>query len=217
MDVQAVAITIAIFGGLLMLLALNRLHASRYLAAGGSLLAGCLLLAAAGLLLSVAINLASYDRLTYETPVADLVFEARGAHRYRANLIHMPDGELKIFLMNGDEWQLDARVLKWKGWATLVGLDAQYRLERISGRYADIELERSAPRSVYELSENPGLDLWAVAARYRGRVPIVDAVYGSATYLPMADGARFQVSLAQSGLVARPVNEAARTAVAGWH
>jgi len=217
MDVQAIAITLAIFGGLLLLLALNRLHASRYLAAGGSLFAGCLLLTAAGVLFSAALNLASYDRLTYETPVAELVFESRGPHRFRANLIHMPDGELKIFLMNGDEWQLDARVLKWRGWANLVGLDAEYRLERISGRYSDIELERSAPRSVYALSENPGLDLWALAAQYREGLPFIDAVYGSATYLPMADGARYQVSLGQSGLIARPVNDAARTAVTGWH
>ena len=67
-----------------------------------------------------------------------------------------------MFVLSGDEWQLDARVLKWKGWANLFGLDAQYRLERVSGRYRDIEQERTGERTVYALAENPGLDLWKV-------------------------------------------------------
>ena len=123
---------------------------------------------------------------------------------------------MQVFLLNGDDWQLDARLLKWHGWANLLGLDAQYRLERISGRYRDIELERSAPRSVYQLAENPGLDLWQMATEHRDRLRFVDAVYGTATYLPMADGARFQVSVGQSGILARPLNEPARNALSGW-
>jgi hypothetical protein len=32
----------------------------------------------------------------------------------------------------------------------------------------------------------------------------------------MADGARYEISITQSGLVARPLNEAAETAAARW-
>jgi hypothetical protein len=117
-------------------------------------------------------------------------------------------------MLAGDEWQLDARVLKWKGWANLLGLDAQYRLERVSGRYRDIEQERTGERTVYGLSENPGVDLWVLSTQYPKWLPFVDAVYGSATYLPMADGARYEVKMTQSGLMARPVNEAANAAAA---
>jgi hypothetical protein len=42
-------------------------------------------------------------------------------------------------------------------------------------------------------------------------------LYGSATYLPMADGADYEVTVSQSGLVARPLNDAARLAVGAWH
>jgi hypothetical protein len=45
----------------------------------------------------------------------------------------------------------------------------------------------------------------------------MDALYGSATFLPMADGALYEIKVSQSGLVARPLNQAARDAVAGWH
>jgi hypothetical protein len=216
MEVQAVALVLAGFGVLLLVLALNRLYAGRLVRAAGSLLAGAILLAIGAILLSIAVNLGTYQRLTHETTVAELVFEERGPQRYRANLIRIPDGSMQVFLLNGDEWQLDARLLKWHGWANLLGLDAQYRLERISGRYRDIELERNAPRTVYQLAENPGLDLWQIATDQRDRLGFVDAVYGTATYLPMADGARFQVSIGQAGLLARPLNEPARDAVGSW-
>jgi hypothetical protein len=45
----------------------------------------------------------------------------------------------------------------------------------------------------------------------------VDAVYGSATFLPMADKAAYAISASQTGLIARPLNEAARNAISGWH
>lgn len=212
MNSEAVALVIAVFGGLLLILACQRLVRGRLLAAGGSLVMGVLLLAIAGMFFLVSINLHTYARLTYERPVAEIVFEARGPQRYRATLMAMPEGQMQMFVLAGDEWQLDARVLKWKGWANLLGLDAQYRLERVSGRYRDIEQERHDERTVYGLSENPGVDLWEMSTQYPKWLPMVDAVYGSATYMPMADGARYQVSITQSGLIARPLNSAADTA-----
>jgi hypothetical protein len=216
MNSDAIAAVIGIFGLLLVALACQRLARARFLAAGGSALAGVLLLALAAAFFIVSLNLHTYARLTFEQPVAEIVFEARGPQHYRATLTQIPSGEMQMFVLAGDEWQLDARVLKWKGWANLLGLDAQYRLERVSGRYRDIEQERSAERTVYGLSENPGVDLWVLSTQYPKWLPFVDAVYGSATYLPMADAARFEVKMTQSGLMARPVNEAANAAASGW-
>ena len=197
---------------LLLALACQRLLRARFLSAGGSALMGVVLLAIAAVSFLVSLNLHTYGRLTHEQAIAEIVFEARGPQHYRATLAQIPSGAMQIFVLAGDEWQLDARVLKWKGWANLLGLDAQYRLERVSGRYRDIEQERSAERTVYALSENPGLDLWTLSVDYPRWLPFVDAVYGSATYLPMAEGARYEVSITQSGLIARPLNDAAETA-----
>lgn len=209
---EAVVILIALFGLLLLALACQRLLRARFIAAGGSALMGLVLLAAAALLFLVASNLHSYARLAHERAIAEIVFEARGPQRYRTTLARVPGGEMQMFILAGDEWQLDARVLKWKGWANLLGLDAQYRLERVSGRYHDLEQERHGERTVYALSENPGLDLWTLSMQYPRWLPFVDAVYGSATYLPMADGARYEISVTQSGLIARPLNQAAKAA-----
>lgn len=217
MSSDAIAATIAVFGLLLVALGCQRLARARFVAAGGSALGGLLLLSIAAAIFVVSLNLHTYARLTFEQPVAEIVFEQRNPQRYRATLTQIPSGEMQMFMLSGDEWQLDARVLKWKGWANLLGLDAQYRLERVSGRYRDIEQERKDDRTVYGLSENPGVDLWVLSTKYPKWLPFVDAVYGSATYLPMADGARYEVKMTQSGLMARPLNEAARTAAkAQW-
>jgi len=216
MNSDAIALLIAIFGALLLILACQRLVRARFLAATGSALMGLLLLAGAGLFFIVSLNLHTYARLTYERPVAEIVFESRSPQHYSATLTEVPNGEMQIFMLAGDEWQLDARVLKWRGWANLLGLDTQYRLERVSGRYRNLEQERHDERTVYGLSENPGIDVWQLTTEYPRWLPFVDAVYGSATYLPMADGARYQVSITQSGLIARPLNPAAQTIMNGW-
>ncbi len=213
---DAVILIIAIFGLLLLILACQRLFRARFLAAGGAGVTGALLLAIAALLFVVSLNLHTYARLTFERPVAEIVFQQRGPQSFNATLTQVPNGEIQMFVLAGDEWQLDARVLKWKGWANLFGLDAQYRLERVSGRYRDIEQERTAERTVYPLAENPGLDLWQITLDNPSRLPFVDAVYGNAAYMPMSDGARYEVSITQTGLIARPVNTAAQQAAGSW-
>jgi hypothetical protein len=211
-NVQTLSLILAILGTLLAAIGLRRLFRARFVTGTGSLLVAFVFLGVSGLAFVVGTNLHTYARLTYEAPLAELVFEARGPQRFRATLARIPSGDMQVFMMNGDEWQLDARVLKWRGWANLLGLDAQYRLERLSGRYRSIEQEKNAPRSVYGLSDNPGIDLWTWAQDHPRWLPFVDSIYGSATYLPMVDGARYRVSLTQSGLIARAVNPAADAA-----
>lgn len=175
-----------------------------------------LLFGGALVLLLLAVNLHTYQRLTYEQPVAELAFSRTGPQEFRVQLSTPAGRGSRNYRLYGDEWQLDARVLKWKPPANLLGLDARYRLERLSGRYRDVAQQRERRLSAYGLAPEEGLDLWSVVGRLKRYVDWVDAYYGSATYLPMADKARFEVVLTQSGLTARPLNEAARTAVQAW-
>lgn len=160
-------------------------------------------------------DLLTYQRLTHEQDAAQLKFSRIADRHFNASLRY-PGGSAQSFELRGDEWQIDARVLKWRPLANLFGFDTVYRLERISGRYRDVESERSASRSVYALNEPAFLDVWQIARRYKDNLRWVDAVYGSATFLPMADDAQYQVSVSQSGVLARPLNEAARRAIGGW-
>ncbi len=179
-----------------------------------TLLGLCFLLAAAAAWL-LGFSLLTYERLTREQPAAEIMLSRLGERYYRATLTY-PSTPTHSFELRGDEWQIDARVLKWRGLASIAGFDTVYRLERIGGRYRDIDSERRAARTVHVLNEPTRFDAWELARRYREYVPWVDALSGSATFLPMADGALYRVSVSQSGLVARPLNQAGREAIAGW-
>lgn len=212
------AFVLAVFaaiGVFLLGLCAARLRLRRPVAATRSGAGGCACLAISALLVAIGINLYTYKRLTLEQPVATVSFRKLGEQRYAARLT--PTGQpARRYDLAGDQWQLDARVLKWTGPATLLGLDADYRLERLTGRYVGAEGTARRLRSTHELAGNRGLDVWRIASSNPGWLPLVDAVYGSATYLPMADGARYTVSLNQTGLLARPANDAARRAVRDW-
>lgn len=181
------------------------LRARRPLRALNRLLATAVLgsVAIAALLLALALH--GYGRLTTEVEVARLSFVQTAPWAFQAT-VDLPDGERQVWPLTGDEWQLDARVVKWKPWAVLAGLDPVYKLDRISGRYRDVELERREARSVHDLGGDSTLDLWRLAERHPHWLPFVDTEYGSGAYLPMRDGASYQVTLSPlGGLVARPL------------
>ena len=156
--------------------------------------------------LSFAVNLYSYERLTYEQPIANMTFKQLGEQRFRVEISYHGEKKKGSYIISGDEWQIDARIIKWHGWAQLLGLNAQYRLERIGGRYSDIEEERAKRRSAYALDSRDDIDYWKIINRYKKWLPWVDAYYGSATYLPMLDNASYSLSLTQTGLIARPLD-----------
>lgn len=184
-------------------------------------------LAAASIAALLAMDVQTYARLTYERPVAMIQTRQLGPQYFEATVIQPERGEnmpaaTNLYPLHGDEWRIEAQVLKWKPWANVLGLNTQYRLDRLSGRYQSIEQEISAARSVHPLSINDGgtglpwrLSAWDTARKYRRYVDAVDTLYGGAAYMPMADGARYEVWITQSGLIARPVNDAARNASAG--
>jgi len=156
-----------------------------------------------------------YGRLIDEQPVSQIEFSRSAPGVYTARV--MIDGEMDRLLdLRGDEWQMDARVINWKPPATLLGLDPIYQLDRLSGRYSDIDDEMSQERTVHALSEESELDVWRIARKFPALMPGIDAYYGTATYLPMADGARFEVRLTRTALIARPMNEQAREAIGQW-
>ena len=191
-------------------LSLRRLH----LVTGGVRGVGGLLMLAMGLvLLLIGSNLRTYQALTAEQDVVHLHFVQLDDRLYQVRLRY-PDGSSRSVDLRGDEWQVDARVFKWKGYATLLGLEPVYRLERISGRYHEAIESGAAGASVYTLAESRGLDIWALVQRYS--LPLADSLYGSAVYLPMANNAEFSVRITQSGLLARPLNEPARGALSLW-
>ncbi|MEL7129115.1 MAG: hypothetical protein AAGK23_06175 [Pseudomonadota bacterium] len=159
-----------------------------------------------GVVALTGLNLQTYKRLTFERPVATISFmPASTPDHYIANVVY-PGGETATYDLNGDEWLVKARVIKFKAFSNLIGFDSAYKLDRLeSGYEAD---EGLINRNVHRLAEDPGLDVVAIAKENGGRFGVEDVRYGSATYNPMSAGLSYHVCMTQSGLIARPANTA---------
>ncbi len=181
-----------------------------------SLAGGTVSACAGGASIMLAFSYIGYFQLVDEQLVGQIRFTESAPEKYVARLMLEGDQHDRVFELLGNEWQMDARVITWTPPMTLLGLDPIYQLDRLSGRYSEVDEELSRERSAYALSAPMTLDAWRFARKYPKLLPGVDAHYGTATYLPMAHGAVFEVTMTRTGLIARPVNDAAREAVGDW-
>jgi len=222
-----------VFGLLALLLGFSRWLAHRPWAAAGNLAVAVALLLAAHRLWPPVLHLQSYEPMPTRALVAQVHCERTGPRDYRVTLTRLPAGQMQVFEVAGDEWRLDARTLVWTGRASQLGLPASYRLERLSGRYLRTEppvdsapAKDTAPPSPalpasFALSDQdePGEDVWAQARTESGWRRHIDARHAYGPWRPLADGARFDVSMThargspQADLEAKPANEAAAKAM----
>jgi hypothetical protein len=230
------------FGLLALLLSLSRWLAHRPWAAAGNLAVAVLLLLVAHRLWPPVLHLQTYETLRPRAQIAQVHCDRTGPSAYRVTLTRLPAGHMQVFEMSGDEWRLDVRTLVWTGPAAQLGLPDSFRLDRLSGRYLHTELAREvAPTTTlaagtavatervpallvpasYALSDEEvaGEDIWAQARTDSGWKGHIDARHAYGPWRPLADGARYDVSMArapgQAGIVldARPANEAAAKAM----
>lgn len=164
--------------------------------------------------LIVAINLTSYRSLVGMQTVATISTQRQAEQIWQVTL-QSQDDPAAVRTLQGDQWQIDARIIRFSGPFRWLDIAPGYRLEQLRGRYTSLEQERSSPRTAIRLSEGIWPDLWQWDQQFN--LPFVEAVDGSMTFMPMRDEAVFEVKLSSSGLVAVPVNEQARAAVQFWN
>lgn len=175
---------------------------------------GLAFLGLAGLVGLVAYDLSSYAPLPQDKPLLTLSFKADGP-LYRVNLLE--GGRERSVTLEGDLWQLDARLLQWKGLAALIGLQPGYRLEKLTGRFLAIEQQTLAQHARVDLAHSPyGVDLWRWLRLGQHDLFMFDPQARRVTYLPIADDAVYAVSLTPTGLLAQPMNQAAKQALQDW-
>jgi hypothetical protein len=118
--------------------------------------------------------------------------------------------------IQGDTWEMSARVQKWKPWANVLGLDTTYTLDQVTNRYFNAGRANGRPITACDLKgPPPPVDQyvpnswlnWLVGESYTEQ-----RHFGSAAYMPNADGAVYKLVMTQSGLNAEPLNAAANQA-----
>jgi hypothetical protein len=150
----------------------------------------------------IAFGVQGYAALTRETLAATIAVNPSGPQRFDAR-VKFPDGREAAFVIAGDELYIDAHILKWKPLANVLGLHTAYELDRIAGRYRSAQQEQKALRTVYPLAPPQLVDLFALRSRYTWLAPLVDAEYGSASFVPVTKPAELEVRVSTSGLLIR--------------
>ena len=181
----------------------QRLHSGRRLAASWRALLCLACFALTLLLLGTGYALRGYRLLGEEAQVVELDARILSPQRWAVTL-SWPDGSTRQLELAGDDWRIEAVVLKWKLPALLAGVPPLYRLDRLSGRYDDASQEMTAPRTVISFNEADAFDLLDLKKQYPRWLPEVDTVYGSGAFLPLVDQGHYTVNLMRTGaLVAR--------------
>lgn len=205
MTVLLLFAAVCLLATLAQLFAVRRhLHRGRRLAAGWRALLCMTLLAVTVLLAGTGLALRGYRLLGEEAPVVDIDAHILSPQHWALTLT-WPDGSSRQEQLYGDDWRIEAVVLKWKLPALLAGVPPLYRLDRLSGRYDDPAQEMSSPRTVISFARRDRFDLLDLHKRYPQWLPEVDTVYGSGAFLPLVDEGHYRISLLRTGaLVARP-------------
>jgi hypothetical protein len=199
-------------GIILSLIAVTMLLKRRMLLASLNGTAGIGLICLAAIFVLILLNVHTYNRLTREIELVELEIGARTSQGIPITLQSSADE--RVFFIDAAEWQLDARFLKWKSWAYLIGSEPLVRLESLSGRNTTAtsgmgRIDR------HKLVENIPL-LTELGSKLSGWFGMVDTYYGSSVYMPAVEGAVYSVSATVSGLVARAENHTAQQAVSQW-
>ena len=210
-------LSITVIASLLVVLVTYRAYqAGKWLRMSATLVLSIFTIAITSVIATTIMDDSTIKRLTREHTIAVIEFRALGDKHFRASFTE-PDQKPIEFDMYGDQWQIDARVMKWSGLAAKLGLKPMYQFERLSGRYHDVKQELSGKRSVYALAEKQQLDsMWDYLIKYQELIPWLDAQYGSATYMPMTNGAVFTIKLSHKGILASPRNLQASQSVKQW-
>jgi hypothetical protein len=189
-------------GGILLIAGLAALRRARPLRFALRTLLGLLLLSIGALAGAIGIGMSGYRALTREEVAARIVVRPVGPRRFAATFL-VSDRPDMTYELAGDEIYVDAHILKWKPMANVLGLHTAYELDRVAGRFNDIARERSEDRTVYSLAEDKPVDLFGLRRRYAFLAPLLDAEYGSGTFVPVTRPAQFEVRVSTTGLLIR--------------
>jgi hypothetical protein len=150
----------------------------------------------------IALGIQGYHALTREEVAARISVAPIAPQRFIA-VFQFPDGRKARYTIAGDEIYIDARILKWQPIANILGLHTNYELDRVGGRYRDINQELHGERTLFELGQSRKVDLFGLRQKHTFLSPLLDAKYGSATYIPVTQAAELELRVSTTGLMLR--------------
>src|SRR2546421_6689010 len=199
----------ALLSVVLLVSALVAVRKRRWMGMGMALVLALLSLALAALAATISLATRGYQALTRETVAATVTTRPSGAERFVATFT-FPDGRREDYELAGNALYVDAHIVKWHPLANILGLHTAYQLDRVSGRYDRLEDEQTKPRRMFALSRPTPVDMFQVARSLtflRRFARLVDAEYGSATFIATREPTQLELRVSTSGLLFRPAGQ----------
>ena len=196
------AMLFAFLGLIFLIITVVGVKKRKLFAPATSFVTALLMLSLSALFGTISIAIQGYHALTREELAATVKVEPTGAQKFNARFL-MPDGSVETFSLAGDQLYVDAHILKWKPLANIFGLHTSYELDRVAGRYASLNDETTKVHTVYSLSKDKPLNMFNLRQRFAVLNPLLDAEYGSATFIKSDSPEEFRVMVSTTGLLIR--------------
>ncbi|OGI66652.1 MAG: hypothetical protein A2W18_01745 [Candidatus Muproteobacteria bacterium RBG_16_60_9] len=206
--VTILALFFAVVGLAFLIAAFAAMRRVRLIRMSTRLVLAIALFAIAGFFAALTVGTQGYRALTREEVAAIVETQPLGPQRFRVR-VRFPDGRVAAHTLAGDELYVDAHILKWKPLANFLGLHTAYELDRVGGRYQQLNDEQNSPRTIYGLGNKKPVDIFNLRQRFTMLAPLLDAEYGSATFVAVEQPATLEVRVSTTGLLIRKVGSAA--------
>ena len=175
-------ILFAVFALFFLILTVSSGKKRKLMATGTHFVMTLLMISLSALFGSISISIHGYQALTREELAATIRITPSAEQKFSALFI-MPDGSERAFSLAGDQLYIDAHILKWKPIANIFGLHTSYELDRVAGRYVDLNDERNKVHTHYSLSQKKLFNMFDLRQKFALLSPLLDAEYGSASFI----------------------------------
>lgn len=131
---------------------------------------------------------------------------------YEIEMISAANGHSARYEVRGEQWQLELQTLAWRGPGSSSADMPAYRPASLEGRYLSLEQERTSRKQPVSLSESRWVNLWSV---FRDANLWLDSDVWRMQFMPLVNGANYNILVGQHGLETSPLNDVATQALKG--
>lgn len=206
---------VALVGALMLFGGIARVFRARFASGLFRVLFGGLTLAGAAIFGLIGLNLQTYAQLTKERLAGQVVLTkpaGADAFTYNAAVDLADNGKLRgapvNFEVKGEHFRIEGPVLKWKGWANVLGMDSVFRVDHIEGVYVDTDCQNRFYAGRQDLAEKGGeQDQFRTISNLGESWKLVnaaDVLYIDGPRVPMGDGAVYNIKATQAGFELEP-------------
>ena len=144
-----------------------------------------------------------YSVFNQELPVARIEFVQLEEKEYLATVTTGNSCIENTYPVFGDQFQLDAGFVKWKGAAVLAGFKPRYRLDRLSGRYSNTREQNTLQTISHDLAPDLVFDFFTDFENNSDNSWLVDTSFGSSVYQEINPLFSYTVYATEDSLILR--------------